>query len=331
MTERKDETVVDAELATLPAARDPAVVRRHLQSIVGNPVAEDGAITHVHTEIVRQRLKRCVLLYTLNFERSAPRKLYGKIFRAGEGQPIYARMCALWECGFDLDAEDGIRIPAPLAFVPELELLVQEAVPGRSFKEHLVERGSPAQIGQVARALAKLHSLADWPGPLFRLERHLGRCHPPHGRLCEALPERAADVEAIVREARARESQYPDTVLAATHGDLHLSQILLDAAATYLIDLDSLARGDPAADLANFLVFLRSNRRVQGLDRLEKVFLEEYFSRMDPDIAKRVPVYEALTQVRRACKDLRFGRPGWEARASQRITRGVECLELRGR
>jgi hypothetical protein len=40
-----------------------------------------------------------------------------------------------------------------------------------------------------------------------------------------------------------------------------------------------------------------------------------------------MPVYEAVTHVRRACKDLRFAKSGWEAKARRRIAAGLRCIE----
>jgi hypothetical protein len=48
---------------------------------------------------------------------------------------------------------------------------------------------------------------------------------------------------------------------------------------------------------------------------------------MDPDIAQRIPLYEALTHLRRACKSLRLQEQGWERRATRMIEQGVACID----
>ena len=60
---------------------------------------------------------------------------------------------------------------------------------------------------------------------------------------------------------------------------------------------------------------------------LVDTFLGEYFREMDPDIEKRIPLYEAMTHVRRACKKLRFQRPRWEKKIERMIGHAVECID----
>jgi aminoglycoside phosphotransferase (APT) family kinase protein len=324
----KDETVVDEQLDTLDRALEPAVVRPVLEPLLAAWRGSAGRIGDVRAEVIRQRRKRCVLRYHVELEGAdAPLRLIGKLFRPGHGEPIYHKMRALAARGFAEGASDRVRAPAALGYCPELRLTVQEEVPGRSFKELLVESGSPALMQQIARVLIKLHSLSSWPGPAFRMPEHLARCHPKHPVLAQARPDLADRIEFIARRAHEIEAGFPDDVFSAMHGDLHLSQILVDGPDAYLIDLDSLARGDPAADLANLLVFLRSHRRIRGEPGLVETLLDTYFETMDERIRGRIPVYEAATLLRRSCKDLRFRRAGWEERATGRIDDAVARLE----
>jgi Ser/Thr protein kinase RdoA (MazF antagonist) len=101
------------------------------------------------------------------------------------------------------------------------------------------------------------------------------------------------------------------------HGDFHLGQVHLERGRTWLIDFDAMGYGDPAADLGNVLVFLKGRaREIPNHSKLIQAFLDEYFSVMERDIAERIPLYEALTHLRRACKSLRLQEQGWgEGRA----------------
>jgi tRNA A-37 threonylcarbamoyl transferase component Bud32 len=322
-----DETVIDAQLESLDEAMDAARMCEVLEPVAGALCGRRVAIRSLQVEVVRQRLKRCVLRYRAELADGTPLCLFGKVFRPGFGEPIYEKSRALWKRGFSRDAEDGVHVPEALAFVPELSLLILEEVPGQPFKARLVETGSEALIRRMARLLVKLHSVRPWPGPAFRMPSHVARCHPAVPALGAALPDLAADVDSILGCARAFDEKLDDDSFAAIHGDLHPSQVLMEGEHSYLIDLDSLALGDPAADLGNLLVFLRSNSRLPGLPRLLDAFLDEYAAAMDARILERVPVYEAVTHVRRACKDLRFGKPGWQVKARQRVAEGLHCLD----
>jgi Ser/Thr protein kinase RdoA (MazF antagonist) len=324
-----DETVVDTQLESLEETLDPVRMRGVLEPLVAEHRGRGRglAIRSLRVEVVRQRLKRCVLRYHIQLSDGGRRNLYGKVFRPGFGEAIYEKSQALWRRGFSQDAADGVQVPEPLAFVPELCLLVLAEVPGESFKSRLVATGSEALMRGMARVLAKLHSVRPWPGPAFRMESHIARCHPAVPALTEALPDMARDVEAILGYAHTFDEKLCEDSFAAIHGDLHPSQVLVDGECRYLIDLDSLALGDPAADLGNLFVFLRSNSRLPELPRLLDAFLDEYATSMDARILGRMPVYEAVTHVRRACKDLRFAKSGWEAKARRRIAAGLRCIE----
>ena len=102
----------------------------------------------------------------------------------------------------------------------------------------------------------------------------------------------------------------------------------MDGDRAYLIDFDALSYGDPAADLGNVLVFLKGKaRKMDGIPKLIDVFLDEYFQHMDSAIADRVPLYEGITHLRRACKRLRLQTPRWEKKIKRMIGAGVECIQ----
>jgi len=325
-----DDTVIDAELDSLPRVLDAGAMREVLARVCAARGDAATSIRSLEVEVLRRRLKRCVVRFHLELERGGgppvALRVIGKVFRAGLGEPIHAKLRGLWERGFDRRARDLVRVPEPLAFLPELRLLLLEEVPGRGLRDVLTETRSPELLRRLARVLIKLHRVRPWPGPAFRMRGHLERFHPKYPALCEALPDLAGTIESIVRTAQERESGFDPAGFAAIHGDLHLSQVLIDGEQSYLIDLDNLSLGDPAADLANLLVFLRSSRPGREEPVLVSHLLDEYFGAMDARIRERIPVYEAVTQLRRACKDLRFRRPGWEPRARERIAQAAACL-----
>ena len=51
-------------------------------------------------------------------------------------------MQALWDAGFDRHSADGLHIPEPIAFVPEMSLLLQEEVPEHTVKQLIRAEGS---------------------------------------------------------------------------------------------------------------------------------------------------------------------------------------------
>lgn len=291
-------------------------------------------INGIETEILRRRNQRCVLRYAI--EAYMPEQLIkfkwrviGKVYRASRGERVFADMKQLWENGFSRENADGISIPEPLDFSSPLCMLFQEEVPGLPLKTLVRQSPQPEHFRQLARTLAKLHRCPVVPGAPFHIQEHLSRCHPTYGFLALACPELSEAVDYLVKQAHAIEADFYDTAFTPLHGDFHLGQVHLENGKVWLIDFDALSYGDPASDLGNMLVFLRAKaRRQPEVQTLIQAFLEEYFSLMNPRIAERIPLYEALTHLRRACKALRLQEEGWRSRVERMIKRGVAAIGL---
>jgi hypothetical protein len=84
--------------------------------------------------------------------------------------------------------------------------------------------------------------------------------------------------------------------------------------------------------LGNVLVILRGKaRKIPNISELIQAFLDEYFSIMDREIAARIPLYQAITHLRRACKCLRFQEEGWQQRVRSMVELGVGCIDEMGK
>ncbi len=116
----------------------------------------------------------------------------------------------------------------------------------------------------------------------------------------------------------------PPTSSSLIHRDLHDKQILVDDDGVVgLLDLDTLAIGDPALDVANLLAHLEL-RVLQGQGSLDgarvaaDAFLEGY--RPAPELMERVVTYVATSRLRLAC--VYAFRPRWADLAGRLL--GVE-------
>jgi aminoglycoside phosphotransferase (APT) family kinase protein len=111
------------------------------------------------------------------------------------------------------------------------------------------------------------------------------------------------------------------------HGDFHLGQVHVSGERAWLVDLDALGFADPASDLGNVLVFLEDKmRREPALASMVKAFRDEYAARSPLDPWARVPIYEALTHLRRACKQLRLQPEGWRDKVRAMIERSLRKI-----
>ncbi len=324
--------VFKTDLSALPLALDADRMKAVFTPLLWRYFKRNLEINRIAIVVLRERSKRCVLRYKIHavdsvHAREVTWSVIGKVFRPTVGEKVFVNMQQLWQNGFSRNAEDGISMPEPIDFQSSLCLLIQEEVPGSSLKVLMNPLPQKEHFRQMGRALAKLHRCAFVPDVPFTVRDHLMRCHPKHEFLAFASPELAPDIDYIVERAYRIEAAFGQFPLALLHGDFHLGQIHLADGRVWLIDFDALSYGDPAADLGNLLVFLKAKAsRNPAFNGLIDAFLGEYFSIMDPGIAARIPLYEALTHVRRACKCLRLQKEEWLSKAQAMIKRGVSAI-----
>ncbi|RIK81267.1 hypothetical protein DCC62_02525 [candidate division KSB1 bacterium] len=327
--EREREDTLRAIQNALDQDRMRAVFAAKLKQRFGHNLQ----VKDFRLEVLQRHTYRCVLRYHISAfdpERGADVqwRVIGKVLNTNLGILLFDNMRQLWSSGFSRTAADGISIPEPIEFLPSLSMLLQEEVPGLSLKMLLKQSAQKEHFRQLARALAKLHKCPIVPSRLFTVKEHLLRCHPGHEVLASACPELAPSINYLVEQAFDSEAAFGDIELAPVHADFHLGQVHLENGHTWLIDFDVLSYGDPATDLGNLLVFMKSKARTNPvITELIQVFLEEYFSLMDRGIAARVPLYEGLSYLRRACKSFRLQAEGWHEQAQYLIEQGIAAVE----
>lgn len=320
-------------LDTLQAACDSESLRGLFPTLLGSSWDRNARLRHVGVEMLRRRKRRCVLRYDLEFEVQGEVRrvgLIGKVFKGAGGDPVRARMQWLYARGFASDASDDIAVPRVEAYVPELSLLLQEEIGGRAVKEYLASPDAAWALRRMASALAKLHRTPMPPERPWVLEDHLSRCHPAATTLGERTPELAGLVREILQGAAEWTRKYAAAPPALIHGDLHFGQVHVSSEKVWVIDLDASCVADPAADLGNALVFLRGKQhRLPSVEGLCDAFLREYFQHMPTPILDRVPLYEALTHLRRACKLTRLQEGNWRKKTRRYLEASLACLSGR--
>ncbi|HXS82381.1 MAG TPA: phosphotransferase [Methylomirabilota bacterium] len=315
-------------LATLPLALDPAHMRPVLAGRAPEAFGARFAIDALDVDIYRRHGNRCVIRYCARGASAANGgvewRVIGKVLPPGAGATLDANMRALWLHGFQRGAADGISVPEPIAYLPELSMHLQEDVGGVSVR-NLVKQGlDERHFRLAARTLAKLHGCGLPAGLVRGVDAHMLRCHPRHPFLGLAFPELAAKVDDIVDRARALERRLPSLPVTPVHGDFHLGQVHVDGDRAWLVDLDALGFADPASDLGNLLVFLDDKiRRDPAMADMVQAFRDEYGKHAPFPVWDRVPLYEALTHLRRACKQLRLQQPGWREKVHAMVERSA--------
>jgi tRNA A-37 threonylcarbamoyl transferase component Bud32 len=322
------------KLFTLKDASDAKVMRAVLEPELGRWAGADARLLELDLAVLRRRKQRCVLRYKLHYETAGERRtlsLIGKVYKGNAGEEVAELMRRMWDAGFQRDAADRIAIPEVAGYMPRLSLLLQEEIGGAPVKDFLGTADAERALRQMAVGLAKLHRAPIQYGDAYRMQDHLRRCHPRPQVLYDRCPELRPAIDEILGEATRIEAAHQYTP-ALIHGDFHMGQVHVSKDRTWLIDFDACCIADPAADLGNVLVFLKGKaRKYPNAPLLADAFMDEYFKIMPADIGKRVPLFEAITHLRRACKRLRFQEDGWQKKARKFIDESLESLsEARG-
>lgn len=292
-------------------------------------------------DIEVETLGRRIVRYTVRMEaegESEPKiwKMIGKVYEDPEiGRRGFEAMRLLWGDGFSRQAPDRVRIPEPYAWLQEACLLLMEEVPGRALKT-LVKKGLARDLHMraFAEAMAKLHRSKVVFGKPFTVEDQLQkRCLGLPEALAHAFPDLAEDIGRVVEAARRHERQRGHAGFTLAHGDWHLGQVHVDETRLWILDLEPLHYGDPAYDLAMAFVTLK---RLEGRPRrrayvrsLRDAFLSAAFEDGDWGAAGRVPLYEALIHLKRACKRFRFqDEEGWRETVQFQVRQSAACLAV---
>jgi hypothetical protein len=284
----------DPRLPWLAAAVDPAGMRNRFAALLPDAAVESCAPTPV-----RYRAGvRCVFRYDVATTTGAL-VFFGKLLAEG-GDQLMATVGALHAASA---ADTRLpRIPRPLAYWPEIRMLVQPEVAGGAELNDLAF--DPAQdaglrerwLRAAGARLAGLHAaqVAGSPRTLADDLDELREYVAPMAQADPALARRyAAAVERIAE--RAGDDASPP---AATHGAFRTDQYLIEGDELVMIDLDGFCWAEPERDLGNFLAYLRWKAIRKPADaalieRAGQVFMEGYRSSAPAPHARRLAIYKA--------------------------------------
>jgi aminoglycoside phosphotransferase (APT) family kinase protein len=117
-----------------------------------------------------------------------------------------------------------------------------------------------------------------------------------------------------------------------THGDFYAKQVLLADDSVAILDLDEAVRGDPAADLGNFVAHLerdalRGTLPSSRVELLQNALLEGYRVATHRPIPARTELYAAAGLLRLAPDPFRHREPDWPGRIEAILERTEAILD----
>lgn len=240
----------------LAARDDPRATAPFVTSVAAREWGgAPGAWRVVAASIVKERPgRRLALAFELEGP-GGPRKLFGKAYASDRGRVVLGRLMTVH------GSAGGPLVPRPLAYDSDLKLLLIEYIHGRPLADDLADGDAERAASRMGRTLAALRvvsgrNVGEWTvdDELANTLRHLDRMGPAHDR------ERRRAVSLLARIAPRLRDAAPDPPVVI-HRDCYPDQFLDAGGATYLVDLDDMAVGDPAIDAGNFAAHLELRAR----------------------------------------------------------------------
>ncbi len=253
--------------------------------------------------------------------------LIGKFYADEGGRRTYAVMRRLARALSGTVPAPLLAVPEALFYDPERRLVIQQRVDGIPFRELLGRRDYRKYFRLAGRAIADLHAQRIPLGEHKGIRDHLRELARPHPlELGEKLPQYRLVIEALLKALGERERSWNGTVeVAPLHRDVHLGQLFYGRGRVWLVDWDLFSKGDPALDVGNFLVYLKTHVGEKARPAMDAC-LEGYASSSSPSVLERVYVYEAFTYLRLACKHFRLKREGWRNVVKEMLRQSEQSL-----
>jgi aminoglycoside phosphotransferase (APT) family kinase protein len=275
---------------------------------------------------------RLVVLYELYHadcpEGSDPfQTLIGKFYKDRMGHHAFQVMSELCDVLSQQTLCASFAVPRALLYDPYLRFLLQERVTGVPYRGLVGRVDFDQHLRRAGSAMASLHSLRLNSGRTTSILHHLSELMDPHPfELAEQLPEFRGMVEGILQTLFKLEDGWKHEVESSPiHRDFHLRQLFYGDDRVWIIDWDLFAKGDPALDIGNLLVYLKTHLAYNDLRSIESV-LEGYFASGASAVLKRIPLYEALTYLRLACKRFQLKSPRWHDHVRNMLYASEQCL-----
>jgi Phosphotransferase enzyme family len=343
---------VDAALPALALLTEPDEARTLIEGILRESDAgmDELRLAGVNPQVMDHKLGvRCTVLCHLEYsadlaeDELGPEMVVAKLQLDEEGARTYAAMQTLWDS--PLGKSEHVSIARPLAYTPELGLLIQSAVPEQqNLKEFMhaallsEDEAMMAELAQklrmTARGLADLHGCGARHGGFVTWSEELSILRAKQAKLVSVMPMLADVTGSVFERLLAAATTAPPDPFVPVHHSFRPAQVLLANGSMAFIDFDKSCQSEAASDLAMFTTKVRHaslNKlragaddedddealdvetrlaRIARADRLCEMFIAEY-EQHAPVSRRRIALWEALelySLILSAAKKVKPGR-----------------------
>jgi len=254
----------------------------------------------------------CVIRYTVQTP-SGNKMFYGKSF-TGNAEQLMRTVTDLHK--LSQENPDMPSISAPVATWPEMEMILQSAVPnGIEFTNFIYDQRYDASVREswmekAGRALGVFHNSSTAPSETKTVYDDLRDLHEYTVIMSKVRADLGAKYEEVIQQIITKVDHFREPKAVASHGAMRTDQFILQGDRLAMIDLDSYCWANPARDLGNFLAYLcwkaiRQPEHAQFVERAGRAFLEGYLS-VQGDIDERwLSVYQAASLLKIAGRRFR--------------------------
>ena len=254
----------------------------------------------------------CVIRYTVETA-SGKAIFYGKSF-SGNAERLMQTVTNLHQSS--QENPDMPLISSPVAVWPEMEMILQNAVPdGIEFTHFIYDQKYDASVREswmfkAGRALGVFHNNSTAPSESKTVYDDLTDLHEYTLIIGKVKADLATKYEEVIQQIITKVDHFKEPKSVASHGAMRTDQYLLQGDRLAMIDLDSYCWANPARDLGNFLAYLcwkaiRQPEHAQFVERAGRAFLEGYLS-VQGDIDERwLSVYQAASLLKIAGRRFR--------------------------
>ena len=296
--------MIDRKLPGLSQATDDNAMHhmlaKHLQAY--GDMNFNSASSIEHHVLKYKPGKHCVIEYRLKNEDNDLdfKRVIGKLYRKNRGETRYNNLQRLYKAANNISEQSQFYMSEPLAYLAEIGVLIQAAVPGKLLSELSEGDNFENAIRLTGLNLSVLHGLTLALDEKKTVSDHLLKyCHPGPEVMLADYPTFRPLVEEVLAGLSEFEKELENVPICPIHGDLALTQIFISENRSFFIDFDGLCLSHAAFDISNFLVAVKKYHPEQS-DKLSDIFLSSYLKSHSSDIPKGLPGYEAFVYFRRA-------------------------------
>lgn len=301
----------DPRLPWLAMATDPISIGERLAALLAHGAGAAPVESCAVTPVRYKPGARCVFRYDLRTP-SGRQTFFGKLLAEGAEQ-LMATTAALHR--ISLITPGMPRILQPLAFWPDVRMLVQPAVAGAELNTFAFDPATDQALREhwldaAGACLAAFHDSAGAEAPPRTLDDDLDELRTYIAPMAAANPQLAQRYEGAVAQIAVLARGLTPPAPVASHGAFRTDQFLIEDQRLVMIDLDGFCWADPARDLGNFLAYLvwkaiRNPRQAAFIEAAQRLFLDGYRARRPLPDQAWLAVYQAASLLKIAGRRFR--------------------------